>query len=1232
MPARVSGAGGVEKRVAALFSVSLEDQHLNLRKLQISGFKSFMSRLELDFSPGITAILGPNGCGKSNVVDSIRWVLGEQRTRLLRNTKMENVLFNGTRLRKPLGMAEVYMTLSNEDHGLSVDYEEVTIGRKLYRSGVSEYTINGEPTRLKTIKNLLVDTGLGNNAYAIIERDMVDRVLSEKEQEKRNLLEEAAGVMRYRIQREEAERKIKLTEQDLLRLGDIVQELDKEIRSLKYQMAKAKRYVRLRDNANEMEAVLLKATLYELLVREDELNKERERHEGIRLADDNEILTRENRLQERRIESSEQEHSLQGLRETRYNVSSTLQQHEEKIAVHTERINSSRGRLVEDRGEVDRAREKLQILAGDLDRYNSEVGGRGIRLQNLREELSSQEQSLRSVSRRLEEVRTDLREKKQLALNLVEAKAREEGLVEHLESTLSELLGKRGSIENQIADLSEEESRKVSDLGEVERRFVEAGRQLDGRREDSSKLTSELDRLAEETASSEKALSEAVRNQTRLREKKEFLEKIKREHTRWSDDTLGAHEGLSGVLSDFVHVDKEYRKCFEACLAPVLNGVVARSREDAVVCIREFVAADSGRVQILISLSEPGAAPPRGETVTGEGIVGSASSLARFDESIEAYMRSYLSGVVVVENTDTALDVIESGRAARVVTLDGVFFDGPGRIIVAGSDDVETTLLDYDAKLAELSAGLEQLEGAGRELEQLRDSLARERERVQREVAEARRTIAGQEQAVESLRGARRDRELAVVRVKEKITSAETALAENGEAVSALKIRLEATTSRPDSGVAADAGTDDVDDADVARTEELAVDLEREKDFLAEAVGRLKLENVSVSGEVDTLQTKIRNAETLDEELGQLIQAREEDEKRCQEQITVSEEDITGLRSGISGLHAEKETVEREIEKISEAHEETKRECDELEKELKQMKDQRDAKRDNLERVSVEMASLETRVSGLLEKAEENFDQDLRPYLKDRELFVPSDWENFNREELSELKAKVENFGPVNMLALDEYNEKKERFEFLSNQKADLEEAKNSLTLAIRRINKEARRLLRETFEQVRQNFKQTFLTLFDGGEVDLLFVDSDDPLEANIKIVANPKGKKLHDIASLSSGERALVALSLLFGIYLVKPSPFCVFDEVDAPLDDANIARFVRLLKSFTDHTQFIVITHNKKTMEAADNLYGVTMEERGVSKLVSIRLDEAERFRHHRTATTHSEDMPSAAAPAA
>jgi len=314
----------------------------------------------------------------------------------------------------------------------------------------------------------------------------------------------------------------------------------------------------------------------------------------------------------------------------------------------------------------------------------------------------------------------------------------------------------------------------------------------------------------------------------------------------------------------------------------------------------------------------------------------------------------------------------------------------------------------------------------------------------------------------------------------------------------------------------------------------------------------------------------------------------------------------------VAGLHNDKTTVEKRIEEASAAYEALKGTRDALENEIRGMKDQRDVKRSNIERVNVELAGVETRVASVIEKGREKFNQDLSGLAARREEFQPAEWEGIDRAELEDLRRKLDEFGPVNMLAMSEHDEKKTRFDFLSQQKQDLDEAKDALTQAIRRINKEARRLLSETFEQVRDNFKQTFTTLFDGGEADLFFVDSDDPLEANIKIVASPRGKKLHDISSLSSGERALVALSLLFAVYLVKPSPFCVFDEVDAPLDDANIARFVKLLRSFTDHTQFIVITHNKKTMEAADNLYGVTMEEPGVSKIISVHLDDAERFK--------------------
>jgi chromosome segregation protein len=466
---------------------------VQLRKLEIAGLKSFMSRLELDFSGGVTAIIGPNGCGKSNVVDSIRWVLGEQRTRMLRNTKMENVLFNGTRLRKPLGMAEVFLTLDNQDHSLNTEYGQVKIGRRLYRSGVSEYLVNGQPVRLKDIRGLLTDTGLGNSVYAIIERDMIDRVLSEKEDEKRNLLEEAAGVMRYRIQREEAERKIKATEQDLLRLVDILNELDKELRSLKYQMGKARRYQALKEEADTLEIALLKASLYELLIKRDELTGERESHENVRLVGDNEIAISENRLQEMRVGLAEMEKSLQDMHEKRFATSTALQQHDERVAIHTERVSQSRARVADDEAEISRARARLESIGVELEIDRGNASARREAAFASRARLGDLENALREANGALESSRDALRKHKQLALDLVREQAREKGALEQIEVTLADLMRRQDSVEAQLDDLSSEESRRVADLRSIEGRVSAQQGTLAGKQEELVRITDALE-------------------------------------------------------------------------------------------------------------------------------------------------------------------------------------------------------------------------------------------------------------------------------------------------------------------------------------------------------------------------------------------------------------------------------------------------------------------------------------------------------------------------------------------------------------------------------------------------------------------------------------------------------------------------------------------------------------------------------------------------------------------
>lgn len=1193
---------------------------MHLRKIEISGFKSFMSRIELDFSGGVTAIIGPNGCGKSNVVDSIRWVLGEQRTRMLRNTKMENVLFNGTRLRKPLGMGEVFLTIENEDHALNLEYKEVKIGRRLYRSGVSEYLVNGQPVRLKDVRGLLVDTGLGNSAYAIIERDMIEKVLSEKEDEKRHLLEEAAGVMRYRIQREEAERKIKATEQDLLRLVDILNELDKELRSLKYQMGKARRYQSLKEQADVMEIALLKGSLFELLERQSELQTERESHENVRLVGDNEIAIAESRLQTLRVEAAELETSLQGLHETRFTTSQSLQQHDERIAVHGERVGANRARIEEDAGEVARARERAVAVGRELDDARGAAATQKTALADARANLGTREVALREANQRLEEARDALRRRKQLALDLVREQAKEKGALEHIEATLTDLARRQDTVESQLDDLSAEESMRVAELTGVETRVAAQHRVLAEKQEALARLSGAIDDASADIAASDEGLSDASRSLAKLTEKRDFLHRIHDEQTRTAEE-LSQHGALSGVLSDLVRVEKRYRKCFEACLAPILKSVVAGSRRDALVWLKSYRRGDAGRVQILF----PDQFVTEGAPPSGRGVIGPAHQLVDCDPSVSTYLVAYLDGVVVVEDVDTALSLIEAGSATRVATLDGVFFDGPGRVIVAGQDEIDSTLLEMTSKMAELDRSLASAQEREETLRARRAGLTEDRERAQREIGAIRAALAADEHAYEELVASRRESELHLVRVKEKITALETGIAETRDAILSLKPRFESArraTLMPDAAA-------DLEGADLTALEARALDVEREREALAEEVGRLRLAEVSASAEAQAVETRVGNLAKLVEELDELVRAREEDRARAEEQIRLSSEDIAIARAAVASLHQEKFAVEKRIEESSAAYALSKDARDELEAEIKGMKDQRDVKRANIERVNVELAGVETRASSLVEKGREKFNQDLAVFLANRSLFQPAEWEGINREELEDLRRRLDEFGPVNMLAMSEHDEKKERFDFLSKQKQDLDEAKDALTQAIRRINKEARRLLSETFEQVRDNFKQTFTTLFDGGEADLFFVDSEDPLEANIKIVASPRGKKLHDISSLSSGERALVALSLLFAIYLVKPSPFCVFDEVDAPLDDANIGRFVKLLRSFTDHTQFIVITHNKKTMEAADNLYGVTMEEPGVSKIISVHLDDAERFKTRGVVSATADTATSASA---
>jgi chromosome segregation protein len=1021
-------------------------------------------------------------------------------------------------------------------------------------------------------------------------------------------LEEAAGVMRYRVQREEALRKISQTETDLVRLSDLMAELDKEVRSLRYQVGKAKRFTRLKEKVGKMEAVLIKRSLHELLAKSDAVKTEKAHHESITLADEREITVREDRLQETRIRGAEFERRLQDLHENRYQLSQSLQQREERIAILIERISSSKNRIGEDEEEIQRAIIKIGRLAEELVNHRSVVEGKVADFAASELELAKQEALLESVSGELDELKNQQRAKKQLALDFARETARRRGLRDHHEARLGELEGKRRKDEDLRLQLEAEKKA----VGE---RLKQRAREID----DHRARISELNRLVDESLrQSERIVALAAKCEAsdsatrielhRLKEKREYLERIRHEHGN-GEGVLADNSRVKGILADHVRVDRKYRKAFEACLSPILQSLMTGSREDALDCVREIRSNGGGRVQFLY--------PDGNGNGNGNGngerrffahgkVLGTALDFLGGGESVTDYLKPQLANVAVVADIDTAIEVMQEDSAIRVATLDGVFFDGAGRILVGDTEDIDMTLLEYGSKIDELGTSIKRLEKRASTLCQRKEQLVAGRSDLLETVAHSKRRLGPAEAELARVSEEQRRDEIERTRIMEKLGLVNISLVESATSIEDIRATL--ASQDPDDGASGDLPTD----GEIIGLEGRVTDFETHKESLASRTGELKLEVATTTGEIATAKEKLGNIETLEGELKELIRTREEDADRCRDDIVSAESEIESSKSEIAEHHGSVDTVEKEIEEVKSGYDVVKEETAEIEKELKELKTQRDEKRENLQRCDLELATVETRVASLVEKARDNLDQDLDPYVRNRDLFDASEWEEFDDEALATLRHKLETIGPVNMLALEEFQAKKERLDFLTKQKQDLDEAKEMLTQAIRRINREARRRLNETFELVRGNFRKTFSTLFDGGEADLLFVDSDDPLEANIKLVANPKGKRLHDISSLSGGERALVALSLLFAIYLVKPSPFCVFDEVDAPLDDANIGRFINMLRSFTDRIQFIVITHNKKTMEAANHLYGVTMQEPGVSRMVSVHIGDVDEFR--------------------
>jgi len=1191
---------------------------VKLKRIDLQGFKSFVDRTGLEFASGVTAILGPNGCGKSNIVDAVRWVLGEQSPRTLRGDCMEDVIFKGTTKRKPVGLAEVTLIFTNEDRRLPIEFDEVAIRRKVTRDGGSEYFLNGTLCRLKDLRDLFYDSGAGNASYSIIEHAMINVVLNEHTQELRRLIEEGSGITKYKARRKETQRKLDRTQQDLLRLNDLIEEIGKEVRSLRYQVGKARRHQRLTNQIRALD-LLVAGRQHQDFAREEkglreklaELKTAAEANTGELAELRAEIETTRPALDEREAERRRLEESLQAFTEQ-------LQESERNVLVLEHRIGEHERRLEqggEGIEEANRREGEIKAQATQIEEHRARVV---VELEETKQALRQRREDLSLLEERLRENRRSLEQATQLNLEFVETDAAQQSRLRELEVKQENRRERQETLAGEVTRIADDGQAAREDLSRQE----EARARLVARRQELLEKLAGLERQEGNLEATAPGLQESVARLVAEREaassRLELLRRIKDEYQGYRQ---GARQLLQdfaddgrvlGSLADQIQIREGYTAPFETLLAELLDAIVVDAAGTAVDLVAELRRREVGQASFLsrsageaTDTAAP-ALPPGGRPAL-ELVSGVAAEIP--------FVKKLLAATVVFASDEEAVGaalahegpvpLVCLSETGLLVTNEGVVRGGRGQA-------EEVSLLGRGEMLDRLSnqvAGLERRIVAEQERQEANRT---SREQVRQELISGRGELSLLEEDLGRLHGE-------VAELKSRSAAAEKRLAEIEREQATLAAELtqladEAAASQRElerSGQERSTSTSRRDELQQA-----VVSLEAERDQAREEVEQLRLVQQGLEGQgregeatLAHLRENLAELAAQRERLGQEIDLARNERESLTAELT---ERKAELSQGISERERRQQLVRAAADAIGALHEKTAAWHDRI----KEIEEDRARCREAIYEVETELATLDIKRRNLTDRLEEQYHGTFAELVAGYEPeHLPKDLERdgevFQLDQALELLAvfreKFSHLGPINQLALEEYETKNERLVFLEKQRDDVVKARDDLTTAINRINRTARKLFSDTFEDVRRNYIAVFQTLFEGGRADLELIRTDDPLESNIHIVAQPRGKVVNHVGLLSGGERCLTALSLLFAVYLVKPSPFCMLDEIDAPLDDSNIQRFVRMLREFSKNTQFLVVTHNKLTMETANHLYGVTMMEEGVSSIVSVTFSD-------------------------
>ncbi|MGA9115690.1 MAG: chromosome segregation protein SMC [Bacteroidota bacterium] len=1175
-----------------------------LSHLEITGFKSFAQRVSLSFDSGISAIVGPNGCGKTNIVDAIRWVLGEQRYSALRSEKMEDVIFNGTKTRKPLGMAEAVLVIENTKGILPSEYTQVTVGRRVYRSGESEYLLNRMPCRLKDILDLFMDTGMGADAYSVIELKMIETILSDRTEERRRLFEEAAGVTKYKHRRKAAFRKLEGVQADLGRVHDIVAEVQKTVSTLERQARKAEQFNDVRGRLRAMEIDLMEreyARLAETIrPLEEQLRVVHRERAGI----EETLAAGDARLDGLREQLAAVEGELAEVRREAAAAREKIQRVEEKNLVANERVSVLRDTIARHGEEKETLRLQLRELEGAKITLEARILALGVEEGDRLEQLTAAGTALQEAEQLLEARRSELRTLNERTIALLQALAEAERGQDQRKTRIAHARGRALRLEEERAAY-EQEILRLS--GEIEEHTERDRRLRKGFVESESSLYEAEDRKKRAKETAERLRQEELDVQAELdrcRARMEFLQGLMetREGQGEAARFLASAESGPGMpvrtVADAVHAEEPLRQAIEAALGDAAGLIIVDSPGEAERAVAALRGAGKGRAAFICLSLIPDVLP--GPPVPDlKGAVGWAAERAQYEPADAPLLRFLLDRVLIVDSEETAARASELLPGVCCVTPQGAVRTGAGLLRGGSGGEEEWGGIGKEHRIRQLQEESGALVGR---LEDLRAALANasaECESVDlRTHAEAVKRIEKEMNAVE----------MRIAQLQFEKGRAEQIIARNTEEIRLLadegaELERELASAVPAlESVAAQKAA--VERSVGAATGDLDR-LELEWTARSRAAQDLTVRLATLKGELHNARADLRRAHDATGVIVATIERRAEDVRRAEEEIALAESRRSENSSMLELLRASLAGVEERRQRVEVSVGATREQIHGVELRIRDERRRHDDSLKGAHELELRIADLAARSEHLRARAQEEFEHVLA-----LRMFEDAETADLGvlRDEIARARERMKTLGNINFAAFEEYTAEKERYEFLSAQRKDLLEAEKTLLATIEEINTTAQRKFLETFGLIRANFIETFKGLFDpGDECDLRLEEGADPLEARIEIVAKPRGKRPTSIDLLSGGEKTLTAIALLFAIYLVKPSPFCILDEVDAPLDDANIDRFTRILRRFSDNTQFIVVTHNKRTMEAANALYGVTMEEEGVSKIVTVRFNK-------------------------